>query len=762
MYDKPRLEQRFCSFDVANLEPGKVLLLSERNSFLLSGHIYQRLIALVDGRRTVDEIVNQLWFSEKFPPTEIYRALMEMERNGYLTEGDVSLPSDLTIFCEHLAIDPHVAADRLQTTKVAIKSFGLDLPTTALKTALESVHLQVAAEAEAAIDIILTDDYLQADLAIFNEKALYRSRPWMLIKPIGTIVYIGPIFVPGKTGCWQCLAQRLRNNRPIERLIEQQGTATPLPLPQATLATTVQTALGMAATEIFKWVVKGENQRLAGQIVTYDALTLETQTHRLFARPQCPACGIAIDAFNAQPTTIRLDRHQKSVTADGGYRSVSYEQTLRNYLPHVSPLTGVVQKLIKQQQPNLNSPIQSYAAIHHFAASTLNDFENCQHNLNGRSAGKGKTDLQAKVSGLCEAIERYSGVFQGDEIRQIDSYDRLADRAIHPNACMNFSQAQYQHRQEWNLAADRFGWFQRVPALFDENRSIEWTPIWSLTHQDFKYLPTAYCYHGYPATQILDCWADSNGCAAGNTIEEAILQGFMELVERDCVALWWYNRLKQPQVDLGSFNDPYFQSLQDYCQTLNRELWVLDITSDLNIPAFAAISRRLDRAEEDIVMGFGAHFDPTIAVGRALTEVNQILPNVLLSHPDGKTQYPLMADLLATEWWRSATVENQPYLRPDPQIIPKRYLDYPQLGNDDLRADVQLCQQTIKQNGMELLVLDLTRPDIGLNVVKVVVPGLRHWWKRLGSGRLYEVPVNMGRLQAPIPESQLNPFPMWM
>ena len=504
MYDKPRLEQRFYSFDVANLAPGKVLLLSERNSFLLSGHIYQRLIALVDGRRTVDEIVNQLWLSEKFPPTEIYRALMEMERNGYLTAGDVSLPSDLTIFCEHLAIDPHVAADRLQTTKVAIKSFGLNLPTTELKTALESVHLQVEVEEdEGAIDIILTDDYLQAGLESFNEKALHRSRPWMLIKPIGTIVYIGPIFVPGKTGCWQCLAQRLRNNRPIERLIEQQqGTAIPLPLPQATLATTVQTALGMAATEIFKWVVQGENQRLAGQIVTYDALSLETQTHRLFARPQCPACGTAIDAFNAQPTPIRLDRHQKSVTADGGYRSVSYEQTLQNYLPHVSPLTGVVQKLIKQQQPNLNSPIQSYAAIHHFAASTLNDFENCQHNLNGRSAGKGKTDLQAKVSGLCEAIERYSGVFQGDEIRRIDSYDRLADRAIHPNACMNFSQAQYQQRQEWNLAADRFGWFQRVPAPFAEDRSIEWTPIWSLTHQDFKYLPTAYCYHGYPATQI--------------------------------------------------------------------------------------------------------------------------------------------------------------------------------------------------------------------------------------------------------------------
>ncbi|HBY79402.1 MAG TPA: hypothetical protein DEG47_20905, partial [Cyanobacteria bacterium UBA11148] len=62
---------------------------------------------------------------------------------------------------------------------------------------------------------------------------------------------------------------------------------------------------------------------------------------------------------------------------------------------------------------------------------------------------------------------------------------------------------------------------------------IEWTPIWSLTHQHFKYLPTAYCYYGYPQEQNPYCWANSNGAAAGNTKEEAILQGFMELVERD-------------------------------------------------------------------------------------------------------------------------------------------------------------------------------------------------------------------------------------
>ncbi|OYE03351.1 hypothetical protein CDG79_18960 [Nostoc sp. 'Peltigera membranacea cyanobiont' 232] len=226
-----------------------------------------------------------------------------------------------------------------------------------------------------------------------------------------------------------------------------------------------------------------------------------------------------------------------------------------------------------------------------------------------------------------------------------DRYQQLINRAIHPNACMTFSQAQYSNRHNWN--ANCSGWFQKIPEPFDEEKEIEWTPVWSLTHQEFKYLPTAYCYYGYPNLPIPDCWADSNGCAAGNTIEEAILQGFMELVERDCVALWWYNRLKKPQVDLDSFDDPYFQALRKYYQTIHRELWILDITNDLNIPSFVAISRRTDRAEEDIILGFGTHFDPHIAISRALSEINQILPNVLSANADGSTKYPASSDTLA-------------------------------------------------------------------------------------------------------------------
>lgn len=273
-------------------------------------------------------------------------------------------------------------------------------------------------------------------------------------------------------------------------------------------------------------------------------------------------------------------------------------------------------------------------------------------------------------------------------------------------------------------------------------------------------MPTAYCYFGYSHPNLPDCWADSNGSAAGNSLEEAILQGFMELVERDSVALWWYNRVQRPVVNLESFNEPYFLSIRDYYHTQNRDLWVLDITSDFKIPAFAAISRKRDSPIEDIIFGFGAHFDATLAVLRAISEVNQSLPAVWsVDSTNCQGEYP-PCDPQEIDWWKTATIENQPYLVPDAKFAAKLKCDYPPHFNEDILKDVMKCVDIVKQKGMEMLVLDVTRPDIGLPVVKVIVPGMRHFWTRFAPGRLYHIPVEIGWLPAPLDETELNPLPL--
>lgn len=762
MLNKPKLKN---CYRAETVDDEGVFIFSERNAFLLSeDRFYQLLIPLIDGELTTDEILDKMivnLLDKNFSiqgaidiGVKVNYALMEMEKKGYLVESKEELGTQLTTLCETLNIHPQEASRRLQNTKVAVKIFG-SVDESAFISTLESLDIQVSDEGDIAV--VLTDNYLQEGLALFNQQALETSRPWILVKPVGTVIWLGPIFHPGKTACWECLAQRLRGNNPVEEFVRRRKDITyPLKPPSYSLISTSQTAVGMAATEVLKWILL-DNKRLEGILVTHDTFSLETKNHIVVKRPQCQRCGQEVFR-NGKPQPVFLGSRKKTFTAEGGHRCVLPQETLKKYQHHISPITGVVRGLEKLWMGS-NDLTHTYVAQHHFA-TMFDDLNALRQNMGGRSAGKGRSDIQAQVSGFCEAIERYSGVFQGNEIREKTSYYKLGERGIHPNACMNFSKAQYENRQEWNGSCE--SWFQKVPEPFDEEREIDWTPVWSLSTEEFKYLPTAYCYYGYPKPEKPDCWADANGCAAGNTLEEAILQGFLELVERDSVALWWYNRLRKPGIDLDSFDDPYFQALKRYYQTLNRELWVLDITSDLNIPTFAAISRRIECEIEDIILGFGTHFDPKLAIQRALTEVSQMLPAVLSANPDGTTRYAASADSQLLQWWKTATLENQPYLVPDGNVAPKCNFDYGIIWHEDLLEDIAYCRELVEKKGMEMLVLNQTRPDIGLNVVKVIVPGLRHFWKRLGAGRLYDVPVQMGWIDKTLKEEELNPIPLWM
>jgi ribosomal protein S12 methylthiotransferase accessory factor len=76
----------------------------------------------------------------------------------------------------------------------------------------------------------------------------------------------------------------------------------------------------------------------------------------------------------------------------------------------------------------------------------------------------------------------------------------------------------------------------------------------------------------------------------------------------------------------------------------------------------------------------------------------------------------------------------------------------------DTREQVTACVDVARRAGLDFLVLDQTRPDIGAPVVRVIVPGLRHFYRRFAPGRLYDVPVKLGLRKKPISENELNPL----
>src|SRR5262249_23490889 len=159
-------------------------------------------------------------------------------------------------------------------------------------------------------------------------------------------------------------------------------------------------------------------------------------------------------------------------------------------------------------------------------------------------------------------------------------------------------------------------------------------------------------------------------------------------------------------------------------------------------------------------LGFGAHLEPRVALLRAVTEMNQMLTSPLL-RPEGKELGDPGADPETARWLETATTGNQPYLIPA-DGPPRTAASYAQAWADDVTEGGRACQGLVGRAGMEMLVLDQTRPEVGLPVAKVIVPGLRHFWARFAPGRLYDVPVRLGWLPRPLAEDELNPVPMFL
>nr|ACA04483.1 TenD [Nostoc spongiaeforme var. tenue str. Carmeli] len=761
-------------FHIEVIEPKQVYLLGEQGNHALTGELYCQIVPLLDGQHTIEQIIQKL--DGQVPAEYIDYVLNRLAEKGYLTEATPDLSPEVAAFWTELGIAPTVAAQGLKqpVTLTTVGENISEVTVAALATALRDMGIPVQNASDigssAALNIVLTDDYLQPELAAINKQALQSQQTWLLVKPVGSVLWLGPVFVPQKTGCWSCLAHRLRGNREVESSVLRQKQAqqerngqqgrvvSSLPTARATLPSTLQTALQFAATEIAKWIVKQYVNATApgtalfptldGKVITFNQTILDLKSHLLIKRPQCPTCGDPEIMQRRGFEPLKLESRRKRFTHDGGHRATTPEQTLQKYQHLIGPVTGVVTELVRITDP-ANPLVHTYRAGHSFGSAT--SLRGLRNTLRHKSSGKGKTDSQSRASGFCEAVERYSGIFQGDEPRKRATFAELADLAIHPAQCLHFSDEQYTNREALNAQGTEAA-YRWIPHRFDASQAIDWTPVWSLTEQRHKYLPTGLCYYHYPMPEANRfCKADSNGNAAGNTLEEAILQGFMELVERDSVALWWYNRLSRPGVDLTSFNEPYFVQLQQFYREQNRELWVLDLTADFGIPAFVGVSYRTVGTSERIIVGFGAHLDPTIGILRTLTEVSQIGLE-LDKIPDEQLKDE------SKDWLLGVTRESHPCLVPDPSQPLKTANDYPKRWSDDIYTDVMTCVKIAQGIGLETLVLDQTRPDIGLNVVKVIIPGTRGLWSRFGPGRLYDVPVKLGWRTVPLVEAEMNPM----
>jgi oxazoline/thiazoline synthase len=640
------------------------------------------------------------------------------------------------------------AAAASPSLTAAVRSVG-DPPGAAVaRAALAASGIPEPAGPDAAgLDIVVCGDYLDAGLDAADAAQRAAGRPWLLARIDGPQLWIGPILQPGTTGCWHCLTHRLWAHRRPEAVVQRAlGRQGPVARPSATLPAGIAAAAHLVALEAAKWL---GGHRYAGQrsVWVLDSRSLTGSHHELQRRPQCPACGDAGIVARRARQPVRLAPARKVAGGGGGDRTLAPADMLARHSALVSPITGIVKEIVAD--PNAPSFVHAFRSGPNMARRVAGVTE-LRRSLRAENGGKGFTAVDAQVGALCEAAERYSALAQGDELRVRGSLASLGAAAVDPRRCQLFDERQYAERDEWN---PQHSGFNHVPEPFDPAEEIDWTPLWSLTGNRHRLLPTAMLY--FDDTPVAGVLADSNGHAAGSSLTDAALQGLLELVERDAVSLWWYNRTPVPGVDLSAFGDPRLVEQQDNHRGIGRELWVLDVSADLGVPVIVALSRRCDaRDGERILLGFGAHPDPSLAVRRAIAELNQMLPI------DG-VEPEATADPDWIRWARHGSA-TAPHLRPDPAVALRTPRDHPRVHRADIRDEVDALVGRMAAAGMEVLVLDQTRPDVGVPVVKVVVAGMRSFWARFAPGRLFDVPVALGRVDRPTPYADLNPMPLFL
>ncbi|WP_419998777.1 TOMM precursor leader peptide-binding protein [Streptomyces boninensis] len=736
-------------------------LISEQGITALRAPHLEAVVPLLDGSRDLPALLRDS--PAPLPAERLTSLVTQLTDAGFLEyrEHPCSEPAEHSAeaYWELAGLDGRPTRIKTASTLVELRTVGDFDPAHAVR-ALGASELAVTAEPTpgAALTLVICDDYLAPELAAIDAEHRASGRPWLLAKPVGATIWVGPVFRPGTGACWSCLAHPVRLHRGVESQVGAAlGRTGPMSSPAAGTPCTLGAGLQLAAIEASKWLAGHHPGQ--DRVLTFDTLTLDSRHHVVRRRPQCPECGYPdLSAARALTPVIPQSR-PKAPGGGGGHRSRSAQQMLDAYGHLVSPVTGVTAGITRVEggPAFLNSFNSGPNPVS--GAGGLTGLLGGLRQVNG---GKGVTALDAEVSALCEAVERYSGCLQGDEYRLRARYRDVQENAVHPDACQLFADEQFAGRTEWNATHSGF---HHVPERFDEDAEIDWTPVWSLTGEERRLLPTGLLYFA-TAAELQDpvagrrfLHADSNGNAAGSSLEDAVLQGFLELVERDAVALWWYNRTPLPAVDLHTTADLWTEELLAVHRGLHREVWALDLTSDFGIPVYAALSRRTDKEAEDIVFGFGAHLDARIALRRALTELNQLLPAAVDARPDGSGYALSDPELLG--WWQGATVANQPYLTPDGSPA-HSVADYSFPIGTDLRDDLTTITGRLRDCGLDLLVLDQTHPDVGLPVVKVLVPGLRSFWARLAPGRLYDVPVALGRLPEPRVRAELNPIPLFV
>jgi ribosomal protein S12 methylthiotransferase accessory factor len=304
--------------------------------------------------------------------------------------------------------------------------------------------------------------------------------------------------------------------------------------------------------------------------------------------------------------------------------------------------------------------------------------------------GKGATPTEARVSAMMEGLERYSAEIRDRQLR-IDSFSRL-DGALDPRDLI-------------------------LPADAEPDAMIPWTTGWDIMNDEEILVPANAVFHPLPVEYKRLFRTNTSGLASGNVIEEAIFHGLAEVIERDAWALVEATRKTGPLI--CDVEDEQAKGLLDKFEAAEVDVYLRDITSDIGVATCAAAADDVRLRDPTLLTtGMGTHTCSAVAVLRALTEVAQSR----LTQIHGAREDTTTADFRKQIGYDRTKRLNKHWFEGSEK---KAFSDIESFESDDFLQDIRYMLKKLEAAGLDrVIVVDLTREEIGLPVVRVIVPGL--------------------------------------
>lgn len=306
-----------------------------------------------------------------------------------------------------------------------------------------------------------------------------------------------------------------------------------------------------------------------------------------------------------------------------------------------------------------------------------------------KQMGKGATPIQSEASAVMELVERYSFfsfIHEGDF--PLRTYQEVSDQAI---PAKMFLQSVHDSKTSTHAAES-----------FLQDMPLRWVAAHNLTREIDQLVPIDWFY-------LIN---EYNGPAAGNTPEEAILQSLCEVVERHVGSIISHEDRSTPPIDMDSLRDPAALELVDKFRRNGIELFLRDFSLDTGIPSIGAMAYDPTTFphKSEIIFTAGTTSNPEKSLCRALTEVAQLAGDF-----ENRTSYrPTLP--------KYCTLEEAGYLMTNhDQAVPISNL--PNLENDNLRVEIEHCVQALEKIGLEVLVINVTHPKVGIPSVYTIIPG---------------------------------------